>query len=61
MLRYSYKVEAKRVECQLNSLILDNERNPSQRAREAIEQKRKELRWYQERIEAGKDPGAIIL
>ena len=62
MLRYSYKTELHRAKTQEAMLLLDLETCPvNERAKEKLISVRQEIKFYQDRIDAGLDPGTVIL
>ena len=62
MLRHSYFFEVKRLEVVLKALELDLLKRPdNQRAKIKIEETKKEIAWFRQKIDEGKDPGVIVL
>lgn len=62
MLRYSYKVELKRLELKITSLNFNLLKNPNnKRAKILLEEAKKEHAWFKKRIAEDKDPGVHIL
>jgi len=61
-LEYSYKVEVQRLKATEAGLLLDLAKSPTnERAKKELAKVRLTLKFFEERIKDGKDPGVRIL
>jgi len=59
---YSYKVQLRGIENEINSLKLNLIVNPNNaRAKKLLIVKESEAKWYRDMIAQGKDPGPMVL
>lgn len=62
MLRYSYKVELKKLEIKQKAFHIALLQNPKdEKIKKRLDSVNNSIKWYKEKIKNGEDPGTIIL